>query len=188
MEESLPKVSGSRSLVLPLTLILLGVILGGGYFYLSTVYPAVFATIKELPQRLLSSRTDRNPAKSPSPPPAGLVVSLPSGPQTYKFSHGKEVLGPKTSELTLDPLTPQNGQTQTLTLQASHTSPITSVSVEVITDNQTTPHALTQSSGDELDGTWSGSWTIDDSYDYTYGLRLMLSSADHNYDNTMWFR
>lgn len=181
-----------RSLVVPLALVLLITSLGGGYLYLSQTYPGIF---KQTIQNIYNRAVSQTPQPTPTPPPTTPAsplpkpsVILPKGAQTYNFSHGDQVLGPKTSTLTLDPLSPNTGETQTITLKATHTSPITSVSVELITDNQTTPHTLTQKDGTNQDGTWSGSWKMSDTFQAKYGLRLILKSDDHDYDNTMWFK
>lgn len=135
-----------------------------------------------------SGLAENSPAASPTPTPKPTIVPLPEGSQTYRFSNGSKVVGPKISSLTIDPLTPNQGDTQTVTLSAMHTSAITSVTIEVITDHKTEKHTLTQKSGTSVDGSWEGAWTMNDTFDYTYGLRLVLTSSEGIYDNTMWFR
>jgi len=191
MEEFLPPETPHRSFVAPLIIILLGVSLGGGYLYLFVAYPALFADPgKRISDYVTSLRSVASPTPTsiPAPIQEKTIVPLPTGAQTYNFSHGTEVNGPKISQLTLDPLAINIGETQTITLKATHPSPITSVSVELITDTMSTPHTLTKISGTGTDGTWSGSWEVKDTINARYGLRLILNSSDSNYDNTMWFR
>jgi hypothetical protein len=133
-----------------------------------------------------TTTADNNVTASPTPKPT--IIPLPEGPQSYRFSYGSEVVGPKISRLTVNPLTPEPGTNQTITIEAGHTTPITEVVVEVITDEETKTHKLSKSDGNELQGSWTGTWNINTPYNYQYGFHLVLKSSDSTYDNTMWLR
>ncbi len=185
-----PQVPKSRTFI-PLLGILVIVILGSLYLYINTQYPSLF---QDTATRIANTFTSPSPSPLSSPPPTAPVVPekiftpLPTGSQTYKFSHGDQVLGPKISEITIDPLEIKPGEKQTITLLAAHTFPITSVSIEIITDTKTTPHTLDKIGGTNQDGTWQGTWEFEDTTAKRYGIRLILKSSDHDYDNIMVFR
>lgn len=139
----------------------------------------LFSTLKQT-----NSQTSDSATASPKPS----VYPLAKGPQTYTFTNGDKVVGPKIKTLTVNPLCPEESTKQTVTITASHTSPIDEVAVEYITDNHTERHLLFQKSGTATEGIWEDTWSLPASHDYKYGFRLILSSADGTYDNTMWLR
>lgn len=125
------------------------------------------------------------PAASPE---TRQITALPEGSQTYTFSHGSTVKGPKMSTLTIDPLTPEAGTTQTLKLTAAYSSTIKGAKVEVVTDNRRVEHILQRTAGTDTESTWEGNWILEDTYDYKYGFRFILTSDAETYDDYMWLR
>lgn len=78
----------------------------------------------------------------------------------------------------VDPYDPAAGGQQTLTIAVKDSSPVTAVTAVVKTDHNTsTPNQLKLTSGTATDGQWAGTWTINDSYLYTYNLVLTATSA-----------
>ena len=75
-----------------------------------------------------------------------------------------------------------------MSIEAEDESPISKVTVEVITDAKKAMHDLSLASGEETDGTWEGTWAIDDSYETIYGMRLVLTSPSVKYDQVFNFR
>lgn len=195
MAPTLPEETSRRSLTLPLLIILILISAGGGYYYIKSTYPSLFkytfetlkTTIIKSPSPVVDTTTN-NPEPTPTPNIPKPSVKLPSGPQTYTFSHGELVKGPRISTITFTPLTPDPNSTQSVSLNATYQSDITKVIVEIITDNKSTRHELTRSTGSKNDGTWTGNWTIDDTYENRYGARLVLESSPDTYDNIMWFK
>lgn len=120
---------------------------------------------------------------------ARTVTVLPPGKQTYTFSHGNAVVGPKPMELTVDPLTPPVDGKQTVTITASHSADITTAAIFVTTDTKKdVKHSLTRIRGTPTAGVWQGAWTLDDTYEKIYTFRLYLTSAQDTYDENVWFR
>lgn len=148
----------------------------------------IISSIQSIFTRKSTTTSLSDNQSSPIPTPTPTIIPLPTGPQSYRFSNGSEVVGPKISRLSINPLTPESGTNQTITIEAGHTSPITEVMVEIITDKETKTQKLSQSSGTESQGSWTGTWNIPGSYDYQYGFHLVLKSNDSTYDNTMWLR
>lgn len=116
------------------------------------------------------------------------ISPLPSGSQTYRLSHGKNVKGPKIYSLTIDPLTPDKGSSQKVSLSASYELDITNVEVTLLTDSMSQNLKLSLVSGSRQNGVWEGSWNVNDSYNYKYGIRFLLESNKDNYNDIMWFR
>jgi len=175
----------NKSLILtPLLIILLLVIGASGYYYISISYPTLFADITT---SVKSSPQPKQEETLLPRPPIRKAVALEDGPRTYKFSHGDQVVGPRISELTMNPLNNKEGENQTLTIKATHPLPITNVTIELITDNKIVKHELKLIEGSATDGVWQTNWQSSDTHSGRYGLRLFLESSDNNYDNVMMF-
>ncbi|OGG23923.1 hypothetical protein A3A79_01845 [Candidatus Gottesmanbacteria bacterium RIFCSPLOWO2_01_FULL_43_11b] len=91
------------------------------------------------------------------------------------------MIGPKPESITIDPLTPEKNQTQTVIVAIK--DPVESAVVELTTDNQKTQHDLKNNNGN-----WEGVWTVDDNYDNTNAMRLILKNKSYTYDQTLYFR
>lgn len=115
----------------------------------------------------------RTPTPKPTPTPT--PTYLAPGKQVYNVSTTSS--GPKVSQATFDPQDPARGQKQTVTIKANHTSPIQSVSIKLTTDNKSQTYPLRLTSGTNLSGSWEGSWTIDDTYLYTYIFDVTAASG-----------
>lgn len=118
----------------------------------------------------------------------GVPYTLPSGIQTYRFSHGKDVVGPKIQTVVIDPLDPQPGATQTITLEIESESPMKSVVIVAATDNQEQTLNFKLTAGDSLKGTYQASWQLNDTYDAKYAFRYILTAEDSVFDNIMFLR
>lgn len=179
----LPVANPPKSHLLPLLIVLLLVASGTLYYYLRVTYPssAAQSPLSEAPSS--EAQTPLSGA-TPSKPP----YTLPQGPQTYRFSHGKDVTGPKIQVVTIDPLDPKIGSTQTITLEIESPTPLKSAEITLTSDNQEKTLDLKLKSGDSLKGTYTGSWQVDDTFDIKYSVRYLLLSANDKFDNTMYIR
>ncbi len=107
-------------------------------------------------------------------------VWVPSKPTPRPLAHGKQIYNisggtkgaPQMTKFIIDPIDPKPEETQTITIKARDSKPITEIKVTIITDNKNTPHTLERIEGTELNGVWQGSWQIDDTYDYKYQAKL----------------
>lgn len=124
----------------------------------------------------------------PSPSPTPTPKPLPSGPQTYTFSHGGLVTGPKPSSATITPLDPELGDTQSLTVTVSHTSPVSSASLTLLTDNDSRTFPLSLSSGTPTEGVWQASWETQDSYLQRYQIQLSFQAGEEVFNGGLSFR
>lgn len=116
------------------------------------------------------------------------LMPLAQGPQTYSYSHGKNVLGPKPQVVQISTIDPGLNGKQKVTVTIKHTSPITDVSVNLKTDNQTKNYPMNKVAGSDTDGTWEGEWTVSDSYNEIYFLEFDLKSTTTSYKDGLAFR
>lgn len=201
-----PEVQPPRSHLLVLLAILVLVLSSSLYYYLRVTSPELFtnlrlptydlqATISSLRSTFRFSRPSPSPQNQAGPPsPAvapqseGVAYTLPSGPQTYRFSHGKDVKGPKVQVVTFDPLDPEVGSTQTITLEIDSPSPLKNAAITLTSDNQEKSLTLKKTGGDALQGTYQTSWVVDDTFELKYSVRYLLLSENDKFDNTMYIR
>lgn len=177
----LPVANPPKSHLLPLLIALLLVASGSLYYYLRVTSPDLFRSVPPSTRlEPLASGLIAGPSKPP--------YTLPTGLQTYKFSHGKDVTGPKIQVVTFDPLDPEVGSTQTITLEIESPTPLESAEITLTSDNQERTLALKLKSGDALRGTYQTSWVVDDTFDLKYSVHYLLLTANDKFDNTMYIR
>lgn len=194
MEELLPSIKKFNLYILITALII--TLTGSLYYYFLVSSPELFTdfskSVTNLKAKITTDKTDKNEATpsievavaTPNPSP---TYTLPLGPQTYEFTHGDNVKGPKPKSLTLSPLSPSKNANQQATIIASDNSPITNVTITIVSDTLVEIHDLDLSSGTNSDGTWTGSWALNDTIDNRYAARITLTSANGKYDSAMWF-
>lgn len=124
-----------------------------------------------------------NPSPTPLPPKI-----LPTGDQTYTFSHGPDVVGPKLHTVIVAPIDPAVGAMQTITATITHTSPVTTVTGYLYTDKGVTEHPFKMISGTATDGTWSSSWFMPSTYLQIYYLNFSIKSTTTSWDGGLRFR
>jgi len=162
------------------------VALGGANLYLYYYKkPAAQQTLK--PNTIPAGSVIQAPSKT-GPSPTPIPYKIPGGLQTYRFSNGSEMKGPKIQSATIDPLDPANGAKQTITLEIESDSPVTSTEIIVTTDKKKKNIDLKLTDGDPQKGTYQGSWQINDSYLTMYAFRFIIKSANGTYDNVMRIR
>ena len=101
------------------------------------------------------------PTPIPSPRP------IPSGKKTFSVSSGKKT-GPQFQSGAIDPYDPKMKGTQTISVTIVSTNPVTLATLSMQTDTKTKKVPMEMVSGTATNGTWAGTWTVDDSYLYTY--------------------
>jgi len=109
------------------------------------------------------------PTSTPQPKP------IPKGKTDFFVSVGNNIKGPRMGKGTIDPYDPGVNAMQTMTIEVSDTVPVEKVVVLLKTDNKTSSEMALE----PVPGTknWKGTWTIDDSYLYTYELTIKATSA-----------
>jgi hypothetical protein len=122
---------------------------------------------------------------SVSPTPTPTPRPLPAGKQTYRLSHGKDVIGPKPQTVTIDPLDPTKGAEQTITVIMSPQDPAASIAALLQTDHKNAGISFAPSS---IPNEWIGTWAADDSYLYTYYLKFTIHGASGTFEGGLRFR
>lgn len=115
-------------------------------------------------------------------------LPLPQGPQTYRYSHGKDVLGPKPQMVQLSTIDPGLNGKQKIEVTIIHDSPVTEAAVNLMTDNKVERHLLTRISGTDMNGVWEGEWVVDDTYLDRFFLQFDLKSKNSSYKDGLSFR
>ncbi len=122
---------------------------------------------------------------NPSNPSAVVVTPLPPSPTPRAIPHGKKGFTVGQADKTvpqfgrgfIDPYDPSIGAKQTLTIRVKHSTPVTKVTAVLQTDHETSkPYELHLQSGTQTDGEWSGVWSVNSPYSYTYVLVLTATS------------
>ncbi len=104
-----------------------------------------------------------------------LPKPIPKGKTDFFVSVGNNVKGPRMGKGTIDPYDPGVGAQQTMTIEVNDTVPVEKVVAILKTDTKTSAElSLTPVPGTK---NWKGSWTMEDSYLYTYQLTIKATSA-----------
>jgi hypothetical protein len=121
-----------------------------------------------------------------SKPTPAVTLKIPPAPSPRPIPHGKigfsvgqaDKTGPQFGRGDIDPYDPPQGSKQTVTISVKDEQPIIQVTAILKTDNTISqPYSFQLISGSVTDGQWQGSWTIDDTYLYTYNLVLEATSS-----------
>jgi hypothetical protein len=130
--------------------------------------------------------------KPPAPQQLGVKCEpappLPKGFQSWEFSHGDEVKGPKIQTATIDTLTPPMGAAQTLTLTIKSDSPVKKAIATLFTDSTSQSYPLELNKGTDTNGTWVGTWQTNDSYECVYHISFVLENESNSWTGALTFR
>jgi hypothetical protein len=116
---------------------------------------------------------------TPTPPtPTPTPAPLPSGPQKYSVNSANVI---KVSELYISALDTKIGDSQTMSLTIQDPKgAVNYVSLKLITDKKSESHVLSLKSGTGSNGIWEGTWTTDDTHDYTYQAQITIKGQAGN--------
>ncbi len=117
-----------------------------------------------------SKTTMLTPTPKPSPRP------IPSGKKTFSVSSGKKT-GPQFQGGAIDPYDPTMKGTQTISVTIVSTKPVTTATLTMQTDTKTKKVPMEIVSGTSTNGVWEGTWTVDDSYLYTYVATITVTDG-----------
>jgi len=114
-------------------------------------------------------------------------TSIATGEQVYNISSSNE---PRFTQVIFNPLDVMLGGTQLVTVKVkdNNGNPITSVEATANTENDTTPFSLSLVSGTAVDGTWEGTWTLQDANCSAYQISIDAASASGTSNVTVTFR
>gem|GEM_PF-2121388 len=137
-----------------------------------TQIPLITGTgaITKIPTIVITKAPTAIPTPSPKP--------IPHGTKNFMVSIGSDIKGPRMGKGTIDPYDPAFSGKQKLTIEVNDTVPVQKVVAILKTDKKSVEHALTAGPRVTNKGNWSGEWTVDDSYLYTYILSIQATSAN----------
>lgn len=150
----------------------------------------IFKNSFSLSENNLSESDSSSPNHSQQTPiaPTPTPKPLPTGKQVSRFSHGPLVKGPKPTIATIDPIDPNIGDVQKISIEIDHDLPVSKATAILITDNQKIEYPLTLIEGDRNKGTWSVEWKMEDSYNYTYQINIVIHDAIEIYNGGIALR
>lgn len=164
------KKSGSNSGFIGLLVLLIAVAGIGAFVVVKTGVLQVQVTPSiSLPQKP-SGQTNSAPIPTPT------STYLKSGKESYVYSWGEGTTVPKMNYVDIDPHDPKKGQKQTVNAKFTHTSPISQVSLQLFSDNTSETFPMKRNEGTDTNGTWTGTWTINDTVLYRYDLRFLVKA------------
>lgn len=111
------------------------------------------------------------------PTPTSVPKKIPHG--KIPFTASTSWPGPKFTGGFFDPYDPAMGSSMTIAIDMADTQPVQQVWATVKTDNKTSGKIpFKRVSGTDMDGQWQGTWTVNDTYDYTYMITIEADSAN----------
>ena len=162
-------------------------------YFVYIVYPLIFfgslgiylVLSNYFSNRELSKTNFINQAQS-TPKPT--IKPLSTGKQIYDYSHGKDVVGPKPTQTIIDPIDPKPGGTQFLSVKIGDAIPVQKANIILKTDNQEVEYPLVLTKeGDGFD-IWTANWEMNDSYEYTYQIDMVIYGITETFLGGLTFR
>jgi len=132
------------------------------------------------------SRTSFSDQAQATPKPT--VKPLPTGKQIYNYSHGNDVVGPKPTQVIIDPIDPKPGSTQSFSVKIGDATPVQKANIVLKTDNQETEYPLVLTEKGVDFGIWTANWEMNDSYDYTYQIDIIIYGITETFSGGLAFR
>lgn len=114
-----------------------------------------------------------------------VLYTLPKGEQIYSISHGKNVSGPKASQIIFNPLAYEIGQSQKVKIIFPESENVNSVVLYINTDNHENQKLIL--SKDPKANTWTGEWIPSDTIKSRYSVKITATGLAGEYINTMNF-
>lgn len=146
-----------------------------------------FPTIKNNYQKVVSSRGEslENSPESPIPTPTrNPNYKLPAGPQSYNFSHGDQVVGPRVTSVSFSPLAAEKDTKQSLSAVFPSSEKVTSAIFSFSTDTLSDQKVDLKQKPDNP-SIWEATWTMPDTTKNKYHVRLIFSGEKGVYDEVM---
>lgn len=177
----LPKPPPNRKKII-LELAILFILIGLIVFIILKYYRSTILTFEKPGEQTVENSSQPKqpspkPSPTPSPSPLPSPKPIPHGKIGFTVSQSDKTK-PQLNQGSLNPYDPTQGSLQTVTISAKDEQPITQVTAVLKTDNTVSqPVSFKLIDGSATDGTWQGSWTVADTYLYTYNLVLTAVSS-----------
>ncbi len=111
------------------------------------------------------------------PTPTPTMTELFQGELSYTIGYSSDAKGPKTRQALFQPHAPKQGAEQTITVDVSHTAPVDSVEMTVLTDTKSVTVPMNMISGSKTDGKWQAKWKVNDTYNYKFIFQFTSKSG-----------
>lgn len=160
----------------PTFLIILGIIIGLGGFFLILANPFGWPTIQPKLTITNNNKSKRAPGYTTAPTP---VLILPSGKQTYNVQGGETDISSIRS-VTIDPLDVKKDQNQSISVKATSKEPISTFTVSLVTDSKSIEIPLKLANGNESSGTWTSKYPVTDTTNKTYTFVFNIITVNGN--------
>ncbi len=131
---------------------------------------------RQVPEAETAQPAGTKPEETP-PTPTPTITKLFHGKDTYTVSGGAAGK-PEVQTVTIDPMDPAVSGTQKFEVVLSNSSEITNASLSVRTDSKTTTLPLKLANGSNVNGTWTASWTVPETYNYNYIVTVSVTGAN----------
>lgn len=177
------KITNNKGMSVVVILLFVAVVLAVAFYFVwKSITPSIQEPVantdipKEIGKIEIAKSPTPKPKATPTPTPIPLIPD--NGVKgTYQVGMGAHD-GPTITQVIFDPLDAKKGQTLNLTVKASFTSAISTLTGTLTTDHGAVDINFTQSSGSATDGMWSGSVTLQDTVDYKYILTLTAKASN----------
>lgn len=117
-----------------------------------------------------------SPTPTPTLTPTPIPRPIPTGKKTFSVSSGKKT-GPLLGNGVIDPYDPKLESPQTISISVASNKPVTTAKLTMETDTKSQEVLMKLASGTTTDGIWEGTWTVDDTYLYTYNATITATDG-----------
>lgn len=119
------------------------------------------------------------PPVGPPPPPVGPPPPPGTGCGNLTHASGSYTISmdvfPNMTSFTANPFAPLTGESQQLDVAINDQSPIVSVQITIATDHGSTIVPANISAGSSVDGTWTATWQMTDTYCTNYSFKIQAT-------------
>lgn len=109
------------------------------------------------------------PTPTPTGQPGDFTVAMNANPQFYQG--------------TLAPLYPTLGSTANISINVADPNLVTVVTATILTDTKTNNVTFTRTGGTSIDGTWTGSWVVNDTLNNYYKITFFGTDSVGNHSS-----
>lgn len=158
----------------PVLFVVLGIAVGLLVFFLIIANPfgwkIPLPTLTKSPTVTTEKKLPTGTEAAPTP-----YLILPRGKQTYNAQGG--TAKSTVTSITFDPLDPAKGASQEITAKVTSQETISSVSVTVNTDNNSTTYPMTLTKSGSPDTVWVAKFQSTDTYEKIYNISFEIINS-----------
>lgn len=145
---------------------------GVGLIVFLFVFIIAMNGLRTRPQQPFVHSSTPTPTLTSTPTPR----PIPTGKRTFSVSSGKKT-GPLLGNGVIDPYDPKLDNPQIISISIASNKPVTTAKLTIETDTKSKEVLMKLASGTITDGIWEGTWTVDDTYLYTYNATITATDG-----------